>query len=471
MRAYSDHDRDRLESLLALAIARADAAGMGIGPMRKNPFWNQATWILDPRNVTGRASDGNDGLTDTTPLLSWNGGVLDRLGTLSPVLLQNTAFTFLSGSPPSGTDPVVFEPIVAGSAQVNIQGVLGDNQRVGSGVLAGVIAKDYASAQFLTADLGSAGPLVTENMLIVNTTPGKASRAWTYKRVAGSVFAISQPLVPATIPFTSAPPFVDTWANGDTFDIFAEDLIDLAQLVPILSGSAANMNVYQIGFNGDAAGAGFGWGYGVNLLESRCDRRAFSVQSGAGRTANAANAIFTDPFGCVGGAVKNVAALSIDNERSFRFFGGFGLFTFRGSFFTGNVILQNTPQGAPALSGCAFGTVCADGDIFVDGPSSFFLFGYDGPRLWGTGQYRITEGYTKLYASAVSIFLNTAIAHGGAPINIGDNPAGTAFTASQANPSVINGAVPITPAQIDAEAPPVGVGMFIPGLGGISTLL
>ncbi len=31
----------------------------------------QATWHLDPQNVTGTASDSNDGLTDATAILSW----------------------------------------------------------------------------------------------------------------------------------------------------------------------------------------------------------------------------------------------------------------------------------------------------------------------------------------------------------------------------------------------------------------
>jgi hypothetical protein len=407
------------------------------------------------------ASDGNTGTTPTTPVLTWNGGVIRRYGTNSPTLPQNTTWTFLSPTALAEVDPIVFSPTATNGAQLVFQGTLVAANKIGSGILAGVIAKNYATGQLLTADLGSAGP-VGVNQLVVNTTAGKSSAAFTFANVAGTTFNLSQPLTRTTLPL-SIPTFVDTWANGDTFDVYLLDSIEMAQFTPTFADSAARAYIQQLGFESSAAASPFYWGNGVALQEVRIDRRAAMYQGAPVRNTYGINCAFTDTFGINGGTSQNAVAILVDSVPCLRLLGGFAAVTINGSILDGNIILTPAGGGGSAIDGCILGTVYSQMGLVVQGSNAFGAFFFDGPRFWGPGQYQIEDGHTFLTVSAVSTFLNTA-----APKIIIGGSSGFAFTASRANPSVINGNIAITPATIDAQADPVGVGMFVPGLGGIS---
>lgn len=456
MRIPGNNQVDVIRAVLALK-------GSG-GGQTQNPTWTQPAWFIDPSNRTGLASDGNDGKTALTPVLTWNGGVIAKYGTLSPILRQDTTWTFLSPTPAPGLDPIVFTPIVTNNATCIFQGTFTTANKVGSGILAGVVAKNYAAGQLPTANLSSAGP-VGVNQLVINTTAGKASAAWTFGSLGGGLFTLSQPLDRTTVPLT-APAFSDGWANGDTFDVFDLDRVEFAQIAPIFGDDNSRFFIQQLGMSSFQPASPFYWGEGVVLQECRIDRRVALLQNAAVRSTYNINTIFTDTFGLTGGTTLNPRIALFDSSPSVRLMGGFGALLIAGAIIDGNFYITPAAGSGSSVEDCLLGTVNTQSSLGAQGSNVFAAFFYDGPRFWGPGQYQIGDGHTLLTASAVSIFLNTA-----APkISIGPSaPSGgvTAFTATAANPSVINGNIPITPAAIDAAADPGGVGMFVPGIGGI----
>src|SRR5208282_4499219 len=115
-----------------------------------------------------------------------------------------------------------------------IQAPPGAAQQIFTGTLGAVTPKNRATQQLLNADLGFAAPVGT---LIQNTTAGKSSYAYVYANVTGTVFALTQPLNPATLPITEVvvPTEIDTWAAGDSFVAFAPIGVNLAKIAPIVA--------------------------------------------------------------------------------------------------------------------------------------------------------------------------------------------------------------------------------------------
>jgi len=195
----------------------------------------QATWFIDPANSTGNARDTNSGIDAAHPVLTYQFGVARKWTTYSPVLRQDTTLTWLSSQPAGNADPVIFNPIMVG-AVATITAPLGAGQQIGSGSLASVTPKNRSTKQLLQADLGFAAPIGT---IIQNTTGGKSSYAYVYANVSGTVFALTQPLVPATLPLSGtnipSPANVDTWANGDTFVAYAPIGVNLVKVEPTIA--------------------------------------------------------------------------------------------------------------------------------------------------------------------------------------------------------------------------------------------
>ena len=195
--------------------------------------WSQATWFIDPANSTGLANDLNSGADITHPVLTYNFGVAQKWTTYSPMLRQDTTLTWLSSQPAGNGDPVIFTPIMVG-VTATITAPLGAAQQIGAGVLAGVVPKNRGTQQLLEADLGFAAPI---GSLVQNTTAGKSSYAWVYLNVAGTVFALTQPLAPAALPVLDGmvPVEVDTWANGDSFVVFAPIEVNIVEVDPTVA--------------------------------------------------------------------------------------------------------------------------------------------------------------------------------------------------------------------------------------------
>lgn len=202
-----------------------------------NQFWSQATWFIDPANSTGLASDNNTGLDATHPVLSYNGGVVAKWGTTSPTLNQDTTLTWLSSQPITGSfDPVIFTPVVGATAvstagaQILIQGLISGSNQIAAGVLTGVIPKNRTTPQQLTVNLGVSVPL---GSVVYNTTSGKESYATVYSLVSGTTYIVTQPLTVPVLPltqFSGGRTEVDTWANGDSFVVYALTEIEIVNV-------------------------------------------------------------------------------------------------------------------------------------------------------------------------------------------------------------------------------------------------
>jgi len=195
--------------------------------------WSQAAFFIDPANSTGFANDFNSGADAAHPVLSYNFGVAQKWGTYSPMLRQNTVLTWLSSQPAGNGDPVIFTPIMVG-VTATITAPLGAAQQIFAGALGAVTPKNRATQQLLEADLGFAAPI---GSLVQNTTAGKSSYAWVYLNVAGTVFALTQPLAPAALPVLNAvlPVEVDTWAPGDSIVIFAPIEVNVVEVCPTVA--------------------------------------------------------------------------------------------------------------------------------------------------------------------------------------------------------------------------------------------
>lgn len=183
--------------------------------------WMQAAWFVDP----AAGNDGNTCITSGSPCKTWQ-ELVARWGTVSPRLRQNTTITFLS-SHSDNSDPVYFRPFIENQAIVVLKGIL---TQVASGTLGSVTAKSWSTPQLLQADIGGAG---ASNQLLINST--HAAHAWVYKNVSGTVFSLSQPMAPISIPSLPMGVEVDTFANGDSFTLNAVPAINIVDVEPVVA--------------------------------------------------------------------------------------------------------------------------------------------------------------------------------------------------------------------------------------------
>lgn len=316
--------------ILALARLRAMIDAL---PFVTPASWKQATWFVDPQNVTGLASDSNSGIDATHPVASFNGGVLVKWGTNAPTLAQDTTITWLS-SATADADIIVLRPIMQNAVLV-LQGQLTAAQQVRAGALAGVIAKNRAAAQLLEADLGAAVPAGT---LVKNTTAGKVSFAFVDLLVGGTLYSLSQPLTAAALPvsYGAAPSEVDTWANGDTFVAYEPLHVQIAVLEPTVSSYKVDggnfptpVQIYHlvnIESDGTPINGTCFFGSDVSLIESRfdvfyADRSAaddeaqffWNCDFEAGAVSSATNVSNALMFGGIfRGAIQSAISWSID---------------------------------------------------------------------------------------------------------------------------------------------------------------
>ena len=167
----------------------------------ENGSWTQATWFVDPSNVSGHASDANSGLTDTTPLLTWR-ELGRRFGTSRPAIDIDVSITVMSSITTS--DP--FSLVNLGLGAVTISG----SQTVGqasSGVIAGFVAKNQTTG-VLASFTALSGMAIGQT--VRNDTRGSYS---TIYKLADGIATLSQAmnfLDPSGIPSED-----NTWANGD----------------------------------------------------------------------------------------------------------------------------------------------------------------------------------------------------------------------------------------------------------------
>jgi hypothetical protein len=189
------------------------AAGTAGGPLGPNPNWLVPNWYIDPSNVSGTASDNNNGTTAATALIHYR-ELVRRWGTVSPLLAQQTVLTFLSDQPDQ-TDPVILRPIMEPGSLLN---VIGTPVTVASGSLGAVTAKNRATSTLLQANIGAAAA-GSQGFMLFDTS--QTARSFV-DSVAGNVVTLTQPFAPSV----TAPPA--WWAGG-------------------ASGSPAQVNSYTTG--------------------------------------------------------------------------------------------------------------------------------------------------------------------------------------------------------------------------------
>lgn len=436
-----------------------------MGLTRPHYSWNQAAWYIDPQNRTGLADDRNDGATPSTPVQTWNGGVANKLGCLDPVLPQFTTFNFMSGSPTDGSDPVIFRPILANKSGLKFACTLDSHNLVASGTLGSVTVKNRTTGQVLQADLGASAAV---DQIVVNTTVGKSSRAIVQKLVSGTVYQITQPqTISDNWPVSGGDPSpVDTWANGDTFQLYAPDMVDFSDVRPVVAEFdnllANEFTIFLTLGVLNPAGSLLGPVYlGDTMAAIHCVFKRRPVISEA---ALARNAIF---WGCSLGQGMRGGNLDIQLAgNAVWIMGGYvGGMQAIGAYLDQDVIL--TSVGSRLLGG-QLGSVCVDsGAILKIQEEVVLTAGYGGALLWGKGTTDVKAG--SLFLSGVTAVASLLQPGAGGAITL--NGQANAFSATLANPSVVNGAVPLTPAHIDAAAGAAGFGgnAFIPGGGSIRT--
>lgn len=421
---------------------------------------SQSIWYIDPQNPL--ANNANVGNLPSQPVKTWNGGVIAKYGTTSPILPQDVDYVFLSDSPDDGSDPIVFTPTMILGARPRF---LGDLTAAITGTIAGFTPKAYgafaAPGNLPSADLS---PGIAQGMLVENLT--KPSRAFVRRNVGGTTWELYQPMALADSATLTAPAFVDNWTPGDSFVAYSLTEVEFLKLEPIWGDLGLNRAIIQNlaikKLPGAQAGQAFFAGDAVCLLECRCDRRLVMTRSAFDRNSVSLNSIYTDPIGISGGVVATGLGTLVIGVPGPRFFGGGGGFNLVGAVIDGNFVVETYDGSSSAARSCAFGTVYLGTSITTSDMTPLGRFGYDQARIWGPGAFTQDEGKAWLADnSAVNVFLNGAL-------SIGNGSKTTGFTIN--NLGVIVANVPVTPANIDANNDPVGVGIFSP-VGGAFTNL
>lgn len=190
----------------------------------------QAPWFVDPLDVTGKASNKNDGETEETPLLE-GAEIIRRWGTRFPVMGVQPTFTWLSDGPPSDdfSVDIGFASSAGAEPEATINGTL---VQVGTATIETFTPRDRGSS---TAPgpgngtpnrikaLGQAGafwaPFAAMQAIVHDVT----ANAWfcVDSDAGGGVAVISEPVVSA-LNFAVFPPTYVTIADGDALVIYRQ---------------------------------------------------------------------------------------------------------------------------------------------------------------------------------------------------------------------------------------------------------
>jgi hypothetical protein len=427
------------------------AAGWELPPPTApaNGSWSVAAWYLDP--VSG--SDANTCLTTGSACKTW-GHLASLWGTYSPRLRQTTTVTYLSSSS-DNSDPVYWNPYLEGGASAILTAPL--PTATSTGTFSGLLAKNRASGQLLTANLTSG---LSPGMLVVDITRG--SRAWTHANTTGATWSLTQPTPTQTAPVASLLTSEDdTWANGDSFAVYAPIKINVgflgAQLTDYNQTAFANgPYFYQAtlydpnGASNDEVVIGM---QGVVFVESSIQR--FVIGQNSNLYVGTNRYINCDISGGMTSGPIAETVVEAGQSRS------------PGVEISGNTVSFNNDFIASEhinVFGGEYGFVYLDsGDhFFGQGASSVRYVNSSGaPIVWGPGSIDVIGTAEFYYPSgagkATSIFLNSGgLKLDGAP------------TAMSMGANGITTGIALTPANLDAVAGPTGFGGVAFNLRGAS---
>lgn len=462
-------------SVLAVPVPGSTLAGQTLAPQ---PLALQGNLFVDPQNVTGAATPSGSANATVTVLglgpitarvFSSYQALAQQWGTYSPILtVPNTQVIFVSPHTDL-TDPVIFTPESRSGANA---AVISNPVLVSAGVvLAGTVAKNTA--------VGTNSPLITNlgatalrGHLVVNTTAGKASRAYAYKAGAGTLFTMTNPVVPQTVPYTTfAPTEVNTWANGDTVNLYAPLAVNLVRVgLSNYDQSSATFNnavyIYQVSVPNMAGSTVLALGDLAYCLETVFFRTtSVTVDTFAGFFSGCAilashevpNAgTFGGPyyFACAMGDLVSFAAVAFASPFPIvdldTIIGAQSFQSYNAATVLGSVCLDGTGAGSVALVGRA---ICEDffstSVIYGTGVNSFNVQGSAGHFVQSTGRTFVAV------FTAPGLVAGTQI-----------NGITTAQSHTGASPDVINSTISVTPAHLDAAAGVAGFGGTAFRLGG-----
>jgi hypothetical protein len=223
-------------------IAASGKAGFQwVRVVHRNPVWEvQATWIVDPTNSTGFASDDNTGLTSVSggPLLTWTECAL-RLATAE--INQATTITVL-GDQQAGDNPT-FTYVARGLNFVNFVGVPSE---LFSSTVTGYTAAAFnatAADDCQLADTAvpggsftAAGALATG--LFVTRTNGTVIYAPVLKDLGGTTCRVGQPINPASVSTNIG------FAVADAYRVIKTPVVS-SLVLPMDGNSATTMKLFD----------------------------------------------------------------------------------------------------------------------------------------------------------------------------------------------------------------------------------
>ena len=431
----------------------------------ENGSWSQEVWYIDGLNSQGTSSNDNDGLTEETALLSMS-EALRRMGTYRPTYPQGDStngvvFVFLSDDT---IESIIFEPVLNKNALVNFVGV---PALVATVTIAAFAAKSAAGPA--TCQLGAQA---AQGLLLVNASRG-GSVAWV-DSVSGPTQTITQPFAPSVTPVPPAawwegggdslPAQDNTWANGDTVEVYRLPQVKIARLAPTTVGQwnpTEDGILLMMGriWVPDLAGTGpssegFQCSSTVRVTESRVDPY---FQSLGDPNNGVAEQIFNSWLpGCGAFRFTGIYGGAINSNLNYIVtLHGAGVFA--DAILHGNVFAGTGGEGS-AVGGTTFGTVCLTGTLFVEGgPVSVQVGNYpsDGASFYGTYVINVSNAF----APGSLYYVNTAVATFLGTPTLLMNGHTTAQGINRATGQFFFG-VTLSPANLDAATPT--------GFGGIA---
>jgi hypothetical protein len=433
-------------------ISSAPSAGPITPPI--NGSWSVPDWWIDPQN----GKDTNSGINELAPLKTYQ-RLTELWGTISPIIEQVTTIHFLT-SQIDNSDPVIWTPYSnAPGAYPLITGV---PTIVAGGITSGRVAKNRNTGQLLEVTLSGA---VTANQLVDINVSGQHVRCFTYLLAAGTTWQLSQPLDVYTIDSGDQGVSNDNVDNGQPYTVYSLPQVNICVFRPqtmIYDANAANVGyITQLSiadFDGEFSDCFLG--PSVSLVDSMSDPtigRTFIVSNESEDItgffinvncqvayATAASSTMSAIFGGI------IASPSLGLESVVNFIGNDVIVATKTIIRNGTTTLVYVESGTTVS--VVFTGICIPQNA-------------QGPFIWGPGgPLNVLGMSTIIYpvGGAAACFLLT----GGLAIN-GQT---TAFSATIANPSVINGNVALTPAALDAAAGAAGFGgkAWLPGGGSIT---
>jgi len=393
--------------------------------------WTQAAWFIDPVN----GNDGNDGKTPATAVKTWNGGVIGKMGTTSPILTQNTTFTFLS-SQTDPTDVVTFKPFCQRCWYV----ITGTRVQVAAGALSSVTAKNRAAGQVLEAALPAGA---ARGMLVVNTTRSN-SVAMVHKAVSGPVFELTQPQAPTPAPcsaYLGVPAEDNTWANTDNVIVYSLTGI-YGGVFEHVSGQylppsffASTLHWLHLQSPDGPSDSNFSLGPNMSMSECWSEQELLDTSNGGGLTTMVSQCMLADVQASGASFERWLVSGAID--ASFGSSACFALYAndclLNASFGFG--VIQLVAAGA--YPGVTLGNVAIRGSVTAKDYITASAILWDATAGAGSASFNLLGGVRCAYpGTAVSTFLCTILANGTTTANPFDPATGTwegAITLSAAN--------------------------------------